>query len=157
MILGFFFVRPIPLPHTEYAPLGDTPDAIEEDEFSASSPVIFRRENNSHTHLLGAQAEDEDDALLHEDHLDGSLDRRHLHEAQPSDYIVPPSRGALALSPTRSHRSRSAISVSRRRVEYPENKHPDGTPNIRGKALASSGSFWLLFVMCSLRTFSQSS
>ena len=152
MILGFFFVRPVPLPHSEYARLGEDIDAIEEDEFSSASPVVFSRENNSHTHLLGAHVDDE---YMDEEHLDASFERRHAHEAEPTDYIVPPSRGALALSPTRSengrHRSRSTLAISRRREEYGGDKLPDGLPNIRGTALASSANFWLLFTMCSLR------
>lgn len=154
MILGFFVIRPIPLPHSDYSRLGETPDAIdEEDEFSSASPAVFQRENNSHTHLLGAEADEE--AFLDEEHLDASFERRHGHEAETTEYVVPPSRGALALSPTRPEigrgRSRSALSVSRRREGYADDKFHDGTPNIRGTALASSGSFWLLFVIASLR------
>lgn len=153
MILGFFFVRPIPLPHSDYIRLGETPDAIEEeDEFSSSSPVVFQRENNSHTHLLGAHADD--DGFLDEDHLDSSFERRHGHESSPTDYVVPPSRGALALSPTRPeggrHRSRSSLAGTRVWPGYGDDKVLDGPPNIRGTALASSGSFWLLFVIASL-------
>lgn len=152
MVLGFFFVRPVPLPHTDYTRLDEDPDAIEEDEFSVASPAVFQRENNSHTHLLGPHVDDE---YLDDEHLDASFERRHGHESEPTDYIVPPSRGALALSPTRSdggrHRSRSSLAVSRRRTGYAEDKLPDGLPNVRGTALASSVNFWLLFTMCSLR------
>ncbi|GJE99445.1 MFS general substrate transporter [Phanerochaete sordida] len=151
MVLGFFFVRPIPLPHSEYGRLGEAPEVIvDEDEFSSESPAVFHREhNNSHTHLLGGHASDED-GFLDEDHLDPSFERR--HEQQTTDYVVPPSRGALALSPTRPdssrHRSRGSM-TARSRPDF-EDKLLDGAPNIRGKALASSGNFWLLFVMCSL-------
>lgn len=152
MILGFFFVHPIPLPHSDYARLGEAPEVLDEDdEFSSASPAVFQRENNSHTHLLGAQGSDED-TFLEEDHLDASFGRRHDQEA--TDYVVPPSRGALALSPTRPgssrHRSRSSITSTRQRPDFGDDKLFDGPPNIRGTALASSGNFWLLFVMCSL-------
>ena len=158
MILGFFFVRPIPLPHTEYARLGEAPDALDdEDEFSAASPAVFQRENNSHTHLLDAHSSDEE-VFLDDEHLDASHGRGHNQEA--TDYIAPPSRGALALSPTRTgesrHRSRGSLSVPRPRPGYGGDKYSDA-PNIRGKALVSSGNFWLLFVMCSLCRSSVSS
>ncbi|EKM58967.1 uncharacterized protein PHACADRAFT_249103 [Phanerochaete carnosa HHB-10118-sp] len=149
MILGFFFVRPIPLPHSEYARLDEAPVIVDdEDEFSSASPVVFRRENNSQTHLLGR----DEDGFLEEEHLNASFERR--PEREGTDYIVPPSRGALALSPTRTessrHRTQGSFSGSRPRVDYGDDKLLGDTPNIRGTALASSGNFWLLFAMCSL-------
>lgn len=146
MILGFFFVRPIPLPHSDYVRVEDLPeeDIDDDEDFSSASPAIFQRENNSHTHLLGAQEDD----YLDDETLDTSLERRHSHERMIRGNVV-------ALSPTRPAgsrpRSRSSLAVSRRGVNSGYGKAGDGLPNVRGLALVGSSGFWLLFSITSLR------
>ncbi len=159
MILGFFLVRAIPLPHSEGRRAVETghdndDDNDDDDAFSAISPAIFHRENNSHTHLLAPHTHhhhnsDEEDSS-DEELVEGP---EFLHEASPSDYVVPGAANALALSPTRStgdnrYRSRSAFSVPRRAMVT--HKTHDGLPNIRGMALVKSRNFWLLFLIITL-------
>ena len=145
MILGFFVVRPIPLPYTETIRADDNMHP-EQDEF----PNIGggRHDIDSHTHLLHEERGDSSD----EEDLLGPAE--YHHEQSPTDYIVPNSANSLALSPTRPsletrHRSRS--SVSRRRIPATPPKYADGVRSIRGTALVASGTFWLLFTITCLR------
>lgn len=136
MVIGFFFVRPIPLPHSEYTYISQD-DGVE-DDFSVTSPAY--RRDDARTHLLGGNASGEDNAI------DAGFVAG--HSEAPSDYVVPGETG-VALSPSRSsgrHRSRSSLSASRRTTK-PLSKGSD----VRGTALASSKMFWLLFVITSLR------
>lgn len=147
MVLGFFLVRPVPLPHAEYSHVSDHAIDDEDGDFSASSPSY--RRDNSRTHLLSSEAGSEpfrDDAAL-----DVSLERRHVD--LPSDYVVP-TDDALALNPSgltnSRHRPRSSLGSSHRLPS--SNKGVGGPLNIRGSALAYSKMFWLLFVITLLRT-----
>ncbi|KAF4600466.1 MFS transporter superfamily protein [Pleurotus pulmonarius] len=129
MILGFFLVRPIPLPpdpHTHEHPVveGDA-DAIE------AAAVIFQHEDNSSTHLLFQDDSDDSD---------------------PSDTSVYDGGNALELSRSLSpetyhHRS---ISSSTRRSLSSHKEHVEGPPNIHGFGLWKRGDFWLLFSMLSM-------
>lgn len=129
MILGFFLVRPIPLPadpHTHEHPVVDgDADAIE------AAAVIFQHEDNSSTHLL-----------FHDD----------SDESDPSDTSVYDGGNALELSRSLSpetyhHRS---ISASTRRSLSAHKEHVEGPPNIHGFGLWKRGDFWLLFSMLSM-------
>ncbi|KAK7689991.1 hypothetical protein QCA50_006633 [Cerrena zonata] len=159
MVWGFFFVRHIPLPHSEL-----THSALEHGHArSESATRILARENNSTTHLL----KDNDDVTHEdEDEADGAMSASvefyprsatHHHQAEASDYVVPRSPGAVALSPTRSsgnrNRSRGSFSVSRSRSRVRGvgiGIGADGLPNMRGMALAVNRNFWLLFTITSL-------
>lgn len=145
MILGFFLLRPIPLPYSdELQALEVAHD--EDDDFSAASPAILGRQNNSQTHLLHVDEESDDDLLEPVEYH---------HETSPSDYVVPGAANSLALSPTRQsigsrHRSRSSMASARRPLDSSLHRHAESQPNIRGTALASSRNFWMLFTMTSL-------
>ena len=171
MVWGFFFVRPIPLPHSEI-----THSSLEHGHGHArseSATRILARDNNSTTHLLkdDTRAHEDDD----EDDVDGAMSASvefypssststtHHHHQESSDYVVPRSPGAVAMSPTRSssnnncQRSRSSLSISRSRSRARGVRGvrigigSDGLPNLRGMALAVNGNFWLLFTITSLR------
>ncbi|KAH8104557.1 MFS general substrate transporter [Cristinia sonorae] len=160
MVVGFFLVKPVPLPSSESSGSlehGVYGEDIEEDEFSASSPILFQRENNSHTHLL-AQSEDEHEVLLEDDETarNGSVELHHTQEG--TDYLVPGGAASVPLSPpvgsprprNARHRSRSALSISRSGLPQDERRSLDGLPNIHGLGLATSTKFWLLFTVNSL-------
>lgn len=145
MILGFFFVRPIPLPHTGYSHISDHSTHEENDVFSAASPGTYRRDD-SRTHLLGAHVDTE--SFRDED--DMSLEPQ---EPEPASEYIAATDDAVALSPSRPsssrHRQRSSLESAHRSTSAM--KRIDDLPNVRGSALASSKMFWLLFVITSLR------
>ncbi|GBE79045.1 predicted protein [Sparassis crispa] len=165
MVLGFFLVRPIPLPFSELTHNVEHAVTDEDDEdvvtARVGSPTIFQRENNSHTHLLSPHlhhhhhTDEEDDVqelLLEEQSLVS-----HLHQSSvSSDYVVPVLADSVALSPTRSEsrqRSRSEFSASHRRRRLSSDadvRALDGLPNIHGKGLFASSDFWLLFTVTAL-------
>ncbi|THH27986.1 hypothetical protein EUX98_g6202 [Antrodiella citrinella] len=155
MVVGFFLVKPVPLPISETAgsiEQGVFEDGEDDDEFSSRSP-IFQRENNSHTHLL-AQPDDHE-TLLEEDDTARTGSVEFHHRPEQSDYLVPGSTGAVPLgspagSPRPRHRSRSSLSVSGPRFAYNAQKVLDGLPNIHGMGLVSSTKFWTLFCVNSL-------
>ncbi|KAK7444060.1 hypothetical protein VKT23_015457 [Stygiomarasmius scandens] len=137
MILGYFFVRPIPLPsaiHNEY-------EEIDYAEAEAASlvPSVLHHENSSQTALL-----DHDEELAH---------GHHQNPTTPSEEYIPDARTAVELSPARSHayrsRSRSHVRGGRSvsRTGKPLIEHG---PNIFGKTLWTSIDFWILFVSLSL-------
>ena len=149
MVLGFFFVRPIPLPHYGYShvPGGDIIDHDESDDaiFSVETPTTaIYRHDHSRTNLLDSPP-DAGSYVDEEEELDEL-------EVSPVAY-VPPGETGVALSPTTTrshsrHRSRSSVSSVRHREGV--SKAGSGTPNMRGKALAASKMFWVLFVTTSL-------
>ncbi|KAK7689988.1 hypothetical protein QCA50_006630 [Cerrena zonata] len=122
MIVGFFFVRPIPLPSSDH------------DEHSHE-----RQEGqDSHTPLLANQdvsEPSEDDAYA----PGGKLQADPSQNSVASDYT---SAGSLNSTPLRrvpsnsSLRERTSISTKAKPVD----------PRIRGMALAMSVDFWLLFI-----------
>ncbi|KAL0577546.1 hypothetical protein V5O48_004444 [Marasmius crinis-equi] len=130
MIVGFFFARPIPLaghgssarhqPELE----GDEVDYAEVDAASLAPSVLFHHDNDSRTHLLRADQEDE------------------AEEGRDSVELSPP-RG-LSPRPTTSrvsrdvHRRRSSRSSTRAHVSV------EAGPNVFGKELIKSGDFWIL-------------
>ncbi|KAI0959036.1 hypothetical protein AcW1_003984 [Taiwanofungus camphoratus] len=168
MVLGFFLIRPIPLPHSEvvHAMEDGAVEETFEDEVSAcggsqvASPTIFQRENNSHTHLLASHPhhihadEELDDPPLDQEPL---ASHTHSHRSTvSSDYVVPVLADSVALSPARSAshaRSHSAFSISRgRRGRSPDPgiKALEGPPNVHGKGLFIAKDFWLLFTITAL-------
>ena len=163
MILGFFFILPIPPPpldttaRLEHAIDDSDDDYGAREGLGAGPPTTYSPANNSHTHLLSHDADDDDEP---------SGSRIELEEEeeplvptprtqQTSDYVVETASDALMLSPTREgftrHRTNSARSSSRRSVRSALDKGPEGTPNIHGKRLFTTANFWLLFTIASLR------
>ncbi|KAI0717569.1 MFS general substrate transporter [Cerioporus squamosus] len=160
MILGFFFIRRIPPPHidtTARVERGSIEDASEYgvgEGLGAGSPTTYSVENNSHTHLL---ARDDEDDELRESAIELDEEEEPLvssvHAQAASDYVVPATSDAVMLSPTHEgfarHRSHSARSHSRRSVRSQLDK-PDGVVNIHGKRMFATLDFWILFCMMSL-------
>ena len=143
MILGFFFVRPIPLPRQEGYEVVDDIDEIQVDEDDDEGEggrrgeeveVMQRpRHSRSHTHLLD------------HDFVDGP----HLHyvrrgrveepirsgeEEDEEDTLVPATRSGG------HERSMSRATA----LVY------DALPNVHGKKLFKSMDFWLLFSILSI-------
>ncbi|KAI0820729.1 MFS general substrate transporter [Trametes gibbosa] len=160
MILGFFFVRPIPPPHTD--PTGRLEDGAPGtpteygtgDGFGISSPTTYSVDNSSHTHLLARDIDDEEEELVREAGIEleeeEPLAPSSAHVQAASDYVVPSQMDSVALSPgVARHRSHSARSVSRSLRSH-MGKTLDGQPNVHGKRLFRSLDFWLLFAICSL-------
>ncbi|CDO76364.1 hypothetical protein BN946_scf185011.g28 [Trametes cinnabarina] len=144
MILGFLFVQPIPPPHTdptgrlEDGNPGSPADYGIGEGLGSNSPTTYSIDNNSHTHLLARDLEEEDELrepaieLEDEEPLVSSG-----HAPASSDYVVPDQVDSLALSPTRAgfarHRSHSGRSLSRISVKSGFEKSLNGQPNIHGK------------------------
>lgn len=141
MILGFFFIRPIPLPASELSYTLDHGVDTGYGEVATAdvaAAVIFSHNNNSHSPLLGL---DETDQGLHHTH--------HAHVAVASEYVAPESRGALELSPTRSGSPGSRRHSSRIR-SVAKADALESLPNISGRRLWMNPDFYLLFVILSL-------
>ncbi|KZT23204.1 MFS general substrate transporter [Neolentinus lepideus HHB14362 ss-1] len=141
MIIGFFLVRPVPLPPAEPAHILESGAPEEEDMPDVTVETIFQQENNSSTRLLADR-----------DGTESTVG----HEQQVTDYVVPHTSDAVELSPTRSdvaglsrHRSRSRVALGRSRSRVSV-KTDDHQPNIHGKFLWTSSDFWLFFIMMSL-------
>ena len=129
MVLGFFFVRPIPLP-------------FDHDEHRSESPAG----QDSHTPLLAGQETSE--------HLEGDdtnsgpnaklLPTDPSHSSVLSDYTSrgsPNSTPLIRVSSTSSLRERSSVVQKSKTVD----------PKIRGMGLVMSVDFWLLFTTTVLR------
>ena len=137
MIMGFFLVRPIPLPVQEGYDLVDDEEvaarAVEEDDPDMLDEVL-QRHSRSHTHLLD------------HDFVDGPhphyVRRGRVEEAVQSDVGGEDvSEDATVTSPRVRSLSRGAALVF------------DALPNLHGKKLFKSADFWLLFSILSIRGF----
>lgn len=129
MILGFFLVRPIPLPANEL--LHGLEHGLPESEYA---PTLLHNDNDSHSPLLG--------------HPDGSDEGL----STPPEQYAPDARNRNSLELTRSrspplqrHRSLSVAS-SRASVMH------DGLPNVYGWKLWRNRDYWLLFSILSICT-----
>lgn len=144
MIMGFFLVRPIPLPPSKerlHADVEDFPDA------AISSGLAH--DNSSHTRLLGGDSGDNSNTEGEVDDQ-GSYYAQHTTAAD-AGAVLPPyaSRSeeddrTLMSSPSGHQRGRS-LSFSQGAESL------DGLPNVYGKRLWKSGDFWLLFSILSIR------
>ncbi len=163
MILGFFFIRRIPPPHiaTDARVERGSIDAASASDYGVgeglgtSSPTTYSVENNSHTHLLARDDEDDepqDSAIELEEEEEPLVSSAHAQAA--SDYVVPATSDSVMLSPPHEgytrHRSHSARSTSRRSLSSQLDK-PGGVVNIHGKRMFATLDFWVLFCMMSLR------
>ncbi|KAF8959541.1 MFS general substrate transporter [Flammula alnicola] len=137
MIMGYFLVRPIPLPEQEGYDIvedGDEdPDAIT----SALAPP-----NTSHTHLL-----DHDFIEPHHPH--------YIHRVEPQENDEEESYGRpfqeVELSPARHVENNAGPELSRvRSLSRGAAIVLDTTPNVHGRKLWFSGDFWLLFSILSI-------
>jgi hypothetical protein len=135
MIVGFFFVRQIPLPpqelqnSSEYSFIGEATPVVD-----LEAPVVLEHENDSHTPLLNEDSQ--------------FTDREHGISVR---------RGtSLELSPTRSD---SPGLGSHRRIRSDVHRPSFGSasrmihtpPNISGRHLWMSGDFYLIFTIMSMR------
>lgn len=142
MILGFFFVRPIPLPPSE---LMHSPDIEELEEEAAAGGAD-----------TSALLDDEEGDQVDSD--DGELGLNHDHSEDDSNHRSPllsshPRRDTVELSPARhgfrpptGSRRSSSLGLGRG-----DAKGMEGMLNVYGKALFKNGDFWLLCSILSLR------
>lgn len=157
MILGFFLVRPIPLPSEQDGSLEPAPaprrlsvSEIPHDGFAHSAGVdrvfagdalVLEHDNDSQTTLLATHLHGrhqhhyhlhQESGYIHEDH--GILNPR----SHSVEFAASPPPGG------NRHRSMSAVShkSKTRVIEVMREAH--------GKELFLSGDFWLLFVIMSL-------
>ncbi|TFY68862.1 hypothetical protein EVG20_g3394 [Dentipellis fragilis] len=142
MILGFFFVRRIPLPEhsREYGAEHGTADTYE--RLSTSEPRSpFTKPNNSHTHLLAADADE--DAELENEHAEEVREHRRRESAHAS--TLAPVFDAVELSPSASAEGfRARVGgVGEDETPYEKSARWKGQ-DISGRALWMSGDFWLL-------------
>jgi len=133
MIVGYFFIRIIPLPSSERA---RDPEHHPENSGEVAG-VTFMHEQSSQTPLLAEHNLEEEMALVGGDRDD------------PLDYRSPQNRDSLELSPTRDG--------SPRRPRVPTRQSLGSAalltgqlPNIHGKALFMTVNFWLLCIILSL-------
>ena len=149
MILGFFLVRPIPLPGTS-----DIRDAT-------SRRVAADIPDDGFSHSVGVDAVLGNDALVFEHHNDSrtTLLATHYHGSphlQDSAYFNEEQRRIssrarsveLAISPSRGDRRRSISTISHRRNR---SRVIEVMQDLHGKALLTCPDFWLLFSLLSLR------
>jgi hypothetical protein len=141
MVLGYFLVRPVPLPHSDYTHVPDHAEDSDEEIFSVETPPAYRRDH-SRTNLLNGEIPAE--AYVDDDDLPDETQ----HTRLPSRSVVSGERG-LALNSTRSGSDQRSVSSSA--TSRIAAKVYGGPPNISGIALLSSKMFWLLFIIMSLR------
>ena len=122
MIMGFFLIRPIPLPaHQGYDIVGDPDEAIRRD---SSHERDYDFIEPSHPYCV---QHDEDP------------DRQGLtYRRLPEEIQLDASVEELPSLPRRSMRQGAAVSL-------------DLLPNVHGRRLFWNGDFWLLFTILSIR------
>jgi hypothetical protein len=141
MIVGFFFVRVIPLPKSELThglEHGTEAAATTEADVSAAYLDV----HDSKMPLLSHVDSEEQpiDSLTHQHHEDSA------------DYRDPQNRDSLELSPARSAESPSRRAGRNYSVDRATGKLVEHLPNLYGKTLWTSGNFWLLCSILTLRT-----
>jgi len=147
MVLGFFFVRPMPIPthnaNTSHPRRSNSVQSITDDEIRSS---VFVADAAVYGHLNDSRTN-----LLHEDH-------HHLHVDEESEYVHEDHEQQsnllgngrpveLAISPTRGERRRRNLSATARRSV---SHVPEVVQDLHGRTLLASGDFWLLFALLSL-------
>ncbi|KAJ3777370.1 major facilitator superfamily domain-containing protein [Lentinula raphanica] len=157
MLIGFIFVRPIPLPPSETHHdiiVGNGVDRVEADAASLSPSILSVQvhENDSRTHLLTTQERDEGLGL------EAGLGHRQVPTTPLEEYIDDARGGSgIELSPprgvSRSPRpgpGRHRSSSSRRSFSQSGKQLLDVGPNIFGVKLWTSIDFWIPFISLSL-------
>lgn len=147
MLIGFFLVRPIPLPSSEAYHDPIDVDHAEADAASLAPSIIsgYGHENNSRTHLL-----------THEDTgLEAGLGQAPTTNAEEDARtktgieMSPPRRSSRSPQRTSRHRSSS----TRRSFSQSGRLLLDTGPNIFGAQLWKSIDFWIPFISLSLCGF----
>ncbi|KIK64712.1 hypothetical protein GYMLUDRAFT_240671 [Collybiopsis luxurians FD-317 M1] len=152
MLIGFIFVRPIPLPPSETPHNPIDVDRAEADAASLAPSIIsatgqHEYHNDSRTHPLAAQPEEEE--------LEAGLGHRHMPTTAAEEYI-PDARAGIELSPPRGGLSRSPrpsrhrSSSARRSFSGAGKLFLEAGPNVFGVKLWSSIDFWIPFISMSL-------
>lgn len=155
MVLGFFLVRPIPLPgiatEETLVPTEPSPSAV------VAFPALFRVSSRAPllSHHPARHHLDPDEDTLESEELIPEYTAGVHHGAEVSDYYAPTNMGSVALSPTRSHgRSSSSGALSSRRPSARSYEVPlvdPEPPNVHGKGLFMHFDFWVLFSITALR------
>lgn len=156
MIIGFFFVRPIPLPEpTAPRPRRSSFSEFPQDGFShtagvdtvlSNDSVIFEHSNDSRTNLLSASRHhhhphtEEESEFLHVDH-DRPEPPRISDRSHSLELAIPPP-----LPGSSRHRS-----VSRAPHKRSHSRVIEVMQEVYGKGLFKSSDFWTLFTLLSLR------
>lgn len=154
MVIGFFVIRTIPLPSQDATHVFEHASSVAYEPLSASADH-FHHMNNSNTHLLSHDEDDEDDIMRPDLH-------QYPREAGDSPATV---LAAVELSPSVSvdglrnmSRSRSRSVAASHRLRSHE-KHLEGHHlDISGRALWMTLDFWILFTMnilCRIPCFSR--
>ncbi|KAG7095093.1 hypothetical protein E1B28_005880 [Marasmius oreades] len=137
MILGFFFARPIPLHATEedtaFTRRQSEVDYTEVDGVALAPSVLSHHDNDSRTHLLSHDRDDENDVE------EGRVSIE-LNPPRPVSPRLPESNPSL--SHERRRRRSSSVRATLTSVE--------AGPNLFGKKLFASSDFWLLVCILSL-------
>jgi len=143
MIMGFFLVRPIPLPAQEGYDIVEDAD-LAEDDFEAVSPTLHHR-NNSHAHLL-AHDFIEPHHPHYIRHVDGAAARQ-----EGDSYVTMPEEVQLNASRHVDDGEHAGEARHSRSLSRGTAMALDKLPNVYGRKLFRTGDFWLLFGILSIR------
>ncbi|KAF8147204.1 major facilitator superfamily domain-containing protein [Crassisporium funariophilum] len=139
-IMGFFLVRPIPLPPQEGY---DVVEAEEDDPDAMTSALDHHNHNSSHTHLLDHDfVEGRHPHYIHHAEANEVGDHLYSNVRDEAVELSPPPRPQGDLPPEYAPRARS---LSRGAAMV-----LDMSPNVHGKKLWRSADFWLLFSILSM-------
>ncbi|KLO13820.1 MFS general substrate transporter [Schizopora paradoxa] len=158
MVIGFFFVRPMPIaPHVSLPPSAEAAQrskrsssvqSITDDEIRSSvfvaDAAVYGHLNDSRTNLLHDEHHhghhhvliDEESEYVHED-----------HEVQQPDLLGNGRSVELAISPVRGETRRRNLSTTARRSI---SRVSEVVRDFHGRTLLANGEFWLLFALLSL-------
>ncbi|KAJ4479063.1 major facilitator superfamily domain-containing protein [Lentinula aciculospora] len=149
MLVGFIFVRPIPLPPSEAHYESIDVDQAEADAASLAPSIISIpvHDNDSRTHLLTHDREEG---------IEAGLGHRQVPTTPVEDYIAETRGGVgIELSPSRGasrspHPGRHRSSSTRRSFSHSGKLLLEVGPNIHGVKLWTSIDFWISFMSLSL-------
>lgn len=156
MVIGFFFVRPMPI--TAHGPLPPT-EAAQRSRRSSSIQSITDEDIRSSVFVADAAVyghlnNDSRTNLLHEDHhhvlIDEESEYVHEDHEEQSDILGNGRSVELATSPVRGETRRRNLSTTARRSV---SRVAEVVRDFHGKTLLANGDFWLLFALLSLCTW----
>ncbi|EGN92319.1 hypothetical protein SERLA73DRAFT_191271 [Serpula lacrymans var. lacrymans S7.3] len=143
MVIGFFIVRPIPLPSSEK--VSSLEDGTNEHGYrpvpNVESSPVFSGNNDSQTRLLTQAHNVEDNSLL---------PRHEYDESVASGYLAPQTSDAVEMSGNSSVSARRRDSRGSAHRSIRDLVSGDSFPNIYGKQLWMTADFWLIFTIMSL-------